>query len=178
MTNIYRNRWDAKSNPRSAKEYVCTLTEAVEIGDLMYWDNVTRTARPASSSDAWTGSEDGAKGKVAENLLGVARSAHAANDPNTLVRIEGRGVFAFELLTPTTFEVGDFVNAAKNPSFSLLYAQTVEKGATDASNEPTARAREISIGRIAKRSGSVTASQVLVEIAGTREAGVARPLTS
>ena len=174
----YRGRWDDAANPKHAKEYPIDTTEETNVGDLMYWDNVSRVARPFGSSNGWTGSTDGSQGKVAENFIGVARSAHVANDTvNTVIRIEGRGVFGFPVTTAATFEVGDYVTASKDPSFSLLLDQAVDKAAADASGEPTARAREVSIGRAAKR--YVAATSILeVEIAGTKEAGHARPLSS
>lgn len=178
MTPPYRGRWDDMGNPKHAKEYPIDTAEAIEIGDLMFWDNVFRVARPFGSSRGWTGSLDGSQGQAAENFIGSARSAHTADDTaNTLVRIEGRGVFGYPVTTPATFEVGDYVTASKDPSFSLLLDQAVDKAAVDASNEVTARGREISIGRAAKRY-TVATSIVEVEIAGTKEAGHARPLTS
>lgn len=174
----YRARWDDKANPKHTKEYPIASADEINVGDLMYWDNVSRVARAFGSSDAWTGTEDGAKGKVAENFIGVAQSAHIANDTAvTTVKISGRGVYGFPVTTAATFEVGDYVMASKDPSFSLLLDQAVDKSATDATNEVTARGREISIGRAAKRY-TVATSVVEVEISGTKEAGFARPLTS
>lgn len=173
----YRGRWDDMSNPQHVKEYPIDTTETTEVGDLMYWDNVSRVARPFGSSNAWTGTTDGAQGKVAENFIGVARSGHIANAADTTVRISGKGVFGLTVTTAATFEVGDYVTASKDPSFSLLLDAAVDKAAADASGEPTARARELSIGRAAKRYTAAT-SILEVEICGTKEAGSARPLTS
>lgn len=174
----YRGRWDDVANPKHRKEYLIDTAQTIEVGDLMFWDNVYRLARAFGDSRGWTGTTDGSQGQVAENFIGVAASAHTANDTTvTTCRIEGKGVFAFPVTTAATFEVGDFVTASKDPAFSLLLDQAVDKGAVDASNEPTARSREISIGRAARRY-AVATSIVEVEINGTREAGSARPLTS
>lgn len=173
MTNIYRGRWDAFSNPKSGKTYAVLAADPIEIGDLLWFDKRTQTVKAFSHADAWTGTTDGSQGKVAENLVGVARSAHAANDAvNLTVQVEARGVFAFIVTTPATFEVGDLIIASKNPSFSLLYAQQVDKGAVLSviNAEPQIRTREIAIGKAAKRY-SVASSNIEVEIMGTREAG-------
>jgi len=176
MTN--RARWDDARNPKHTKEYLIDTAEEVNSGDLMYWDNVYRLARPFGSSHGWTGSLDGSQGQAAENFIGVAYSSHTAGDTlNNTVRISGRGVFGLPVTTAAAFEVGDYVTASKDPAGSLLLDQAVDKAATDASNEVTPRGREISIGRAAKRYASVT-SILEVEISGTREAGFSRPLSS
>lgn len=173
MTSIYRGRWDALSNPKSAKQYAVLAADAIEIGDLVWFDKRTQTIKAFSHADAWTGSTDGAQGKVAENLVGVARSAHVANDSALLtVQVEARGVYGFIVTTPAVFVVGDLVTASKNPAGNLLFAQQVDKGAViSAINaEFTTRAREIAIGKVAK-SYAVATSNVEVELIGTREAG-------
>jgi hypothetical protein len=178
MTSTYRGRWDDMSNPKHVKEYLIDTAATIEVGDLMWWDNVYRVARSFADARGWTGSTDGSQGQAAECFIGVAMSAHTANDTlNNTVRIAGKGVFGFTVTTAATFEVGDFVTASKDPSFSLLLDQAVDKSAVDASNEPTARGRELSIGRAAKRYGVAT-SVVEVEINGTKETGSARPLSS
>lgn len=174
----YRGRWDDMKNPKHAKEYPIDTAVAIDIGDLMFWDNVYRMARSFNDARGWTGSEAGAKGHVAENFIGHAMSAHAAGDLLvTTVKIAGKGVFGYPVTTAATFEVGDYVTASKDPSFSLLLRQAVDKAGVDASNEVTAAGREASIGRAAKRYTTAT-NIVEVEISGTREAGSTRPLTS
>lgn len=173
MTNIYRGRWDAMANPKSAKQYAVLAADPIEIGDLVWFDKRTQTVKAFSHADAWTGSTDGSQGKVAENLVGVARSAHVANDSALLtVQVEARGVYGFIVTTAAIFEVGDLVNASKDPAGNLLFAQQVDKGAVTGNiiAEFTTRAREIAIGKVAKRY-TVATSNVEVEILGVREAG-------
>lgn len=168
MTSIYRGAWGDK-NP---KEFAIDSAEATEIGDLMYWDQINKVARPFSATSAWTGSTAGTQGKVAETFIGVARSAFAVGDTKALVRIEGRGVFRLPVTTAALFEVGDLVTAAKDPGGNLLYAQQVEKGAVGVAPayEFTVLARSLTIGRAAKRA-TVAVNIIEVEIMGTREAG-------
>jgi len=173
MTNIYRGRWDAFSNPKSGKQYAVLAADPIEIGDLLWFDKRTQTVKSFAHADAWTGSTDGSQGKVSENLVGVARSAHVLNDAaNLFVQVEARGVYAFIVTTAAIFEVGDLVNASKNPAGNLLFAQQVDKGAVTGNIvvEFTPRAREIAIGKVAKRY-TVASGNVEVEIMGTREAG-------
>lgn len=173
MSNVHRKRWDLASNGDGMKEYAVLAADAIEVGDLLWFDKRTQTVKAFSHADAWTGSEDGAAGKVAENFVGVAASAHAANDAvSTVVRVHTRGVYEFPLSAAAVLEVGDLVNAVKNPAGNTLYAQTVVKGATiSAINaEFTTRAREIAIGKVAKRV-TVADTRALIEIMGTREAG-------
>lgn len=169
MTSTYRGAWDAVANPKSAKEFAVDSTVAVEIGDIMWWDKRASVARSAADSTTWTGTTDGSQGKVAENFIGFARSAFAVGDLHAMVRIEARGVYRVPVTTAATFEVGDLINASKNPAGSVLYAQQVDKGALNV-GEPTARARELAIGRAAKRYVAAT-NIVEVEIMGSREAG-------
>ena len=168
MTSIYRGAWGEK-NP---KEFPVSSAEATEIGDLMYWDAASQVARPFSSTSAWTGTTAGTQGKVAENFIGLARSAFAVGDTHALVRIEGRGVFRNPVTTAATFEVGDLVTASKNPAGNVLYAQQIDKGAVGVAPmyEPTILARSLAIGRIAKRA-PVAVSIIEWEIMGTREPG-------
>lgn len=167
----YRGRWDAVANPKSAKQYAVLAADAIVIGDLVWFDKRTQTVKAFSHTDAWTGSTAGSQGKVAENFVGVARSAHAANDSTLLfVQVEARGEFDFPLDSSAIVEVGDLVTAAKDPAGNFLYAQRVAKGALGDPDEPTGLAREIAIGKIAKRS-TVAVSDVVIEILGTREVG-------
>lgn len=173
MSNIQRKRWDLAANGSGLLEYSVLAADAIEIGDLLWFDKRTQTVKSFAHADAWTGSTDGAQGKVAENFVGVAQSAHAANDSQNLtVRVHGRGTFEFLVGTAITFEVGDLVNAVKNPSFNLLYAQYVDRGAVISAinTEHTTRAREIAIGKVAKRT-TAASGVVVVEIQGTRVAG-------
>jgi hypothetical protein len=174
VTNIYRGRSDAFGNPKSMKQYAVLAADPIEIGDLVWFDKRTQTVKSFGHADAWTGTTDGAQGKVAENFGGVANSAHAANDSTLLtVQVEARGWYEFPLTTSATIEVGDLITASKNPAGNLLFAQQVDKGAVASSiigTEPLARTREIAIGKAAKRYAVATAS-VIVEINGTREAG-------
>lgn len=177
MTNAFRGRWDAKGNPRSVKSYPVLSTVAIEAGDLCWWDAVYQTARSFSDTAAWTGTLDGSQGKVAETFLGSAQSAHAAGDTLvTEVRIAARGVYGYPLATADTLEVGDLVTAARDGSSNLLLAQAVVKGAIKGIGggsyyEPTPRARELAIGKAAKRYPTATTGSVDVEFIGTREAG-------
>lgn len=174
----YRGRWDDGANPKGKKQWPVDSADEIAVGDLMYWDWASRVARRFSHSDAWTGTLDGSQGKVAENFLGCAGSAHVAGDTaNTVIRIDSLGVFGMSVTTVATFEIGDYLTASKDPSYSLLLAQAVDKAATDASGETTARGRELSIGRAMKRE-AVATSLVEMGIRGTREPGSARPLTS
>ena len=173
MSNKYRGRWDALSNPKSVKEYAVLAADAIEIGDLVWFDKRTASVKSFSHTDAWTGSTDGSQGKVANNFVGVARSAHAATDSaNLTVRVEAKGVFAFVVTTAAIFHVGDLVTASKDASGNLLHAQQVDRGANDPAlyAEHTARARELAIGKVA-RSYAVASSIVEVEILGQREPG-------
>ena len=72
MSNVNRARWDAVANPKAIKEYPITNADAIEIGDLMWWDRANSVAKAASHANAWTGTAAGAQGKIAENFLGVA----------------------------------------------------------------------------------------------------------
>lgn len=169
----YRGRWDAMANPKSVKEYAVLSADPIAIGDLVWFDKRTQTVKAAAHADCWTGSTDGAQGKFAENFVGVARSAHAANDASNLkVRVESRGVYNFALSPSAIMEVGDLVNAVKDPAGNILLNGTVGKGATISAinTEHTTRAREIAIGRVAVRS-TIAVDNVDVEIMGTREAG-------
>ena len=169
--SAYRGAWDAVANPKSAKNFAIDTAEAVSVGDLMWWDKRFQVARPFSSTSAWTGSTAGSQGKVAENFIGVARSAHVLNDTVvTTVRIEARGVFRFPVTTAAAFEVGDLISASKDPAANLLLAQAVDKGALGDPGEPTGLAREIAIGKAAVRY-TAASSIVEVEILGQREAG-------
>ena len=168
MTSAYRGAWGDK-NP---KEFPVSSAEATEIGDLMYWDAMSQVARPFSSTSAWTGTLAGTQGKVAENFIGLARSAFAVGDAHALVRIEGRAVHRLPVTTAATFEVGELVTASKNPAGNVLFAQQVDKGAVGVPPmyEPTIIARSLAIGRAAKRY-AVAVNMLEVEILGTREAG-------
>src|SRR5262245_57243082 len=96
--SIYRGRWDAMGNPKGIKTYAVLAADPISTGDLVWFDKRTQTVKAFSHADAWTGSQDGAQGKVAENFVGVAASAHAANDSaNLLVQVEARGEFGFAL---------------------------------------------------------------------------------
>lgn len=171
MTSSYKGGWDFAANPKSRKEYAIDTTEAIEVGDLMWWDKRSQVVRPASSSSLWTGTTAGSQGKLAENFVGVAASAHAANDSVvTTVRVEGRGVFRFVVTTPATFEVGDYITGSKDPAGNLLFDQQVDKGALGDPGEPTSLAREICIGRAARRY-TVASGVIEMEIQGMREAG-------
>jgi hypothetical protein len=170
MTSHYRGAWDSVANPKSAKEFAVDTAESTEIGDLMWWDKRFQVARPFGAASTWTGSTAGTQGKVAENFIGVARSAFTVGDPKALVRIEARGVYRLPVTTAALFEVGDLVTASKDPSGNLLFDQEVEKAALGDPGEPTVVAQTLAIGRAAKR--SVSAVNVIeVEIHGTREAG-------
>lgn len=168
----YRGRWDAMANPRGTKNYAVLSADAITIGDLCWFDKRTQTVKAFSHTDAWTGSTAGSQGKVAENFVGVALSAHSANDTTvTTVRIESKGTFDHPLDSSAIVEIGDLVTPAKDPAGNFLYAQRVAKGAIGADpNEPTAFAREIAIGKIAVRS-TVAVSDVVYEIFGMRDAG-------
>lgn len=166
-----RARWDSVANPKSLKEYAVLTADAIAVGDLCWFDKRTQTVKPFSHTDAWTGSTAGSQGKVAENFVGVAMSAHAANDAlNLKVRIAARGVFGYPLTTAAIMEVGDYIVASKDPAGSLLFAQQVDKGALSAADEPSNLARETCIGKAAERS-TVAVSVIDVEIQGVREAG-------
>lgn len=166
-----RARWDSVANPKSLKEYAVLAADAVDVGDLCWFDKRTQTVKAFSHSDAWTGSTAGSQGKVAENFVGVAMSKHAANDAiNLTVRVAAKGVFGYPLTTSAAIEVGDYLVASKDPSGNLLYAQQIDKGAIGAADEPTGLARETCIGRAAKRY-SVATGVVEMEIQGVREAG-------
>jgi hypothetical protein len=166
-----RSRWDAMANPKSVKEYGVLAADAIAVGDLVWLDKRTGTVKAFSHSDAWTGTTAGSQGKVAENFVGHAMSAHAANDSvNLTVRVAGKGVFGYTVTTPATFEVGDLIMASKDPSGNLLFAAQVDKGALGDPGEPTSLARELCIGKAAKRYLVATAV-VEVEIQGMREAG-------
>ena len=166
MTSAYRGAWGDK-NP---KEFAVDSTLAVEIGDLMWWDRINKVARSAGAVAAWTGSTAGSQGKVAENFIGLARSAFVVGDMHALIRIEGRGVHRLPVTTAATFEVGDLVSASKDPSGNVLFAQQIDKVAEGAPGEPTVAGRLLAIGRVAKRY-TVATNMVEVEIMGTREAG-------
>jgi hypothetical protein len=158
MANVFRGRWDTKSNPKGVKEYAVDTAVAVEVGDLMWLD--TDDAKPASHANLWTGTEAGARGNLADKFIGIAVSGHAANDTTvTSVRVAGKGVWSMPVGTPATFEVGDHVGGDKAAGSTLL-AQSVEK----VTDESTA------IGRVAKRYPANT-SIVHFEILGRGEAG-------
>jgi hypothetical protein len=166
-----RSRWDAMANPKSVKEYGVLAADAIAVGDLCWIDKRTGTVKSFAHADAWTGSTAGSQGKVAENFVGVAMSAHAANDgANLTVRVAGKGVFGYPVTTAATFEVGDYITASKDPSGNLLFAQAVDKGALGDPGEPSGLTREICIGKAAKRY-LVAASVIEVDIQGMREAG-------
>ena len=174
----YRGRWDDAANPKGKKEFLIDTADTINVGDLMWWDNVSRVARRFSHSSTWSGSLDGTQGKVAENFLGHAGSAHVAGDTAvTFVRIDSLGVYGYPVTTPAAFEIGDYITASKDPAGSLLLDQAVDKAATDASNEVTARGREISIGR-AMRRYPVATPIVEMGIRGVKEPGSSRPLSS
>lgn len=178
MTSVYRGRWDDADNPKGKKEFLIDTADTIEVSDLMWWDNASRVARRFSHTLAWTGTEDGSKGKVAENFLGHAGSAHVAGDTAvTFVRIDSRGVWGYPVTTAAIFEIGDYITASKNPTANLLLDQAVDKAAVDLTNEPTARGRELSIGR-AMRRYPVATSIVEMGIVGVKEPGASRPLTS
>jgi len=168
----YRARWDAMSNPKSQKDYPIDTAEAIAVGDLMYWDRVSAVARPFNSTHAWTGTLAGSQAHVAENFIGCAMSAHAANDTTRFltVRVAGRGVFGYPVTTAATFNIGDLVTASQDPAASLLLAQAVDKAALGDPGEPTIVARSLAIGK-AHETKAVAASVIDVEFAGIHEAG-------
>ena len=169
MTNVYRGRWDGQANPKAIKEYPIASADVIDIGDLMWWDRANSVARVFSHANAWTGSLAGSRGKVAENFLGSAMSAHVANDANvTTVRIAGRSTFSYPVGTAATFEIGDLVTADQDGSDNLLLAQSVEKltGTVGLGlGEPS-----LCIGKVAKRDAS-SASTVEIEFMGINEPG-------
>ena len=158
-------------NPKSGKMYGVQSADPIAIGDMVWFDKRTQTVKAFSHADAWTGSTAGSQGKVAENFVGFAASAHTANDATiTLVRIEAKGVFGVALSPAAIVEVGDLVTATKDPAGNLLFAGTVSKGALGAADEPTPATQTIAIGKVAKRY-TIATSAVEIEIVGVREAG-------
>ena len=171
----YRARWDAVANPQGRKDYPIDITEAIAVGDLMWWDKRSQVARSFASASAWTGSTAGTQAKMAENFIGVAQSAHPLPDnPQrtdfTTCRIGGRGTYAYPLTTAVAVQVGDYVTASKDPSGNLMFAQQVDKGAIGDPGEHTSLARELAIGKITRTAPS-SAPVAEFEILGTREAG-------
>ena len=166
-----RSRWDSVANPKSTKNYAVLSADVIAIGDLVWFDKRTQTVKAFSHLDAWTGSTAGSQGKVAENFVGVASSAHVANDATvTTVRVEAKGMVDYPLDISAIVEIGDLVTAAKDPAGNFLYAQRVAKGALGDPDEPTSLAREIAIGKVAIRS-TVAVADCAFEILGMREAG-------
>jgi hypothetical protein len=151
--------------------YAVLAADAIDIGSMCWFDKRTQTVKMFSHLDAWTGSTAGAQGKVAENFVGVATSAHVANDAGvTVVRIACKGAVDMLLSPSAIVEIGDVVTAAKDPAGNFLLANTVAKGSLGDPDEPTALARELAVGRVAIRS-TVAISDVVFEYVGTREAG-------
>lgn len=158
MTNIHRERWDARANPKSIKEFDVDSAVAIEVGDIVC--QVTDDARPASNTGLWTGGAAGTRGNVAMKFVGIAMSSKSSTSATGKVRVAGKGVFSMPVNTGTTFEIGDLVGAVQDGSNSYMLAQQVMK-VTDPAE---------AIGKVVKRY-SVATSIVEFEILSNADAG-------
>lgn len=158
MTNVQRKRWDFSANPSGHLDFAVDLATEIEVGDLCWLD--VDDAKPASATTLWTGTEAGTLARFAEKFIGVAASAHRANDALvTTVRVHTRGTFSHPLDAATTLEIGNLIGGKKDTGGNYLYAQKVAKV-----TEPT-----YAIGKVQKRGTSLTLAHY--EIAGASAAG-------
>jgi hypothetical protein len=133
---------------------VAAVESAIEIaiGDLLYLDLDTFTAKPASSQ-ADQGTKSANQELFAKKFLGVAMQRSPAGDANP-IRVATTGVFEFDCAS-ATFELGDLIGADEN-SITFLQPQQVVKVATSKN----------AIARVAKRVPTV-ATSVLVDVRST-----------
>jgi hypothetical protein len=164
MTNVHRERWDARANPKGIKEFDVDATVAIEAGDMVWQDG--DDAKPVSSTALWTGSLAGTRGKGAEKFVGIAMSAKQDVTKAGKVRVGGRGVYSMPC-DSATFEVGDLVTFAQDGANNYLKAQHVVKLADSPANQGLA------IGRVVKRYANAT-TLVEFEILGAAEPGGGR----
>lgn len=130
MGNVMRKRYDGKANPADRVEYPVASADPIEIGDLVWLDINSDTVKAASHADVWEASEAATQLKFAERFVGVANSAHAANDAAvTHVGVFQSGTFGYPC-TSSTFQVGDRVRGKKAAGNTLL-AQEVERTTTN-----------------------------------------------
>ncbi len=155
-----RMRWrHGDSNPVNAAVDAETV---IEIGNLIWQD--TDDAKPASMvTEDKAGMElahltcQSAQGVFANNFLGVAMQRSRSGD-TTPIRVSTTGVFEFDVLQGTCWELGDLVGCAvdRTAGDKVLENQAVAKVAE----------AKYAIGRIARRE-SAPASSVLVDIRST-----------
>lgn len=159
MANRMRKVWDLVANPADILEFAVDSSVAVEIGDLMWLD--TDDVKPASATGLWTGSAAGTYGNLARKFVGVAMSAHVANEALvTTVKVACRGTFKMTLTSAATFEIGDLVRGSQDGANSYLLDQEVVKITSIPAGESDA------IGKVQKRYAT-SVSEVEVQILGS-----------
>lgn len=134
------NTFRAVSPPSKTGVLPAPASTAIEIGDLLYWDDSANTVKVASAQ-ADQGSEPLNQELFRENFIGVAlqqRLATQTSSGNIEVAFEGE----FEFDCPsTTWEIGDLVGASEAGSGTALLDQQVEK----------VTANNLAIGFVTKR---------------------------
>lgn len=168
--SVQRKLQDAVANPSRSRSFPIDTADEIKPGYIMWWDRANSVARAANHANAWTGTEAGAQGKIAEHFLGVAESGHVANDTKiTAVQIHGDGVFHFPLATAAAVEIGDIIAATRDGVTTTMLPDTVVKltGGVGAiqGGEPSR-----GIGRVWKRSATSVA-EVDVEMRSSRLIG-------
>jgi hypothetical protein len=118
-------------------------SEAIAVGDLLYWDNTNKCAR-SFSNFADLGSAALMQAAIARLFLGVSNEQALATDATqrgTRTLVDGVFVFACD---SNTFEVGDYVGASYN--VNVLRNQQVTK----------VLFRHLALGRVVKRYSAAT----------------------
>ena len=147
MTNIHRERWDVRANPKGLVEFDVDAATEIEVGDLVWvLDN---DARPASATSLWTGGLDGTQRELAMRFAGIAMSAKSGTSAAGKVRVATRGTFSMPVDSAAAFEIGDLVKAVRDASNNYLLDQEVGKitGMPDPANAD----QGLAIGVVNKR---------------------------
>lgn len=146
MADVNRIRVDLRADPQSVKDFAVDSATGIEIGDLVWLD--TDDVKNAGHANLWSQDEPTTQNRLGRWFVGVALSAHKANDPAGTVRVAGRGIAEYPLNAATTLEIGDLIGGSK-ASGNALEDQIVEKltGAVASTH--------YAIGRVAKRGTSL-----------------------
>ena len=100
------------------RECAVLAASVIEVGDILWFDASNNVVKPASAY-TWDTNLATTQGTFKDVFVGVALSAHAANDPYTnAVRYATTGVFRFACAS-AAFDLGVFLGPADSGSSTL-----------------------------------------------------------
>lgn len=142
MANTYRHRLEY-DKPR---RFACISTVAPYIGDLLYWDAVAVSIKPAESLPYTTKAD--AQKTFAKNFVGMSSQYSPTGDAHiNPIIVETSGIVEMDCVSGT-YKYGDLVAPTSNSGGTALESQKVEK-VTDSS---------LAIGRVMRTENSAVTS--------------------